>query len=225
MAHFGPEFVAFFRGLKRRNTRPWYHAHKAEYERHVKRPFEDLVEELIHRLAALGEPIAALTPREAIFRLARDTRFSKDKTPYKLHQAAVLAPGGRKEQRRAAFYFQLGADGLAVAGGVYQPDKDQVLAIRRALTRDGDMLSRLLRARSFRTFFDGLEGDRNKRLSPEFAPHAERLPLLYQKQFYFWTEHPSTKVILRRDLADFVVRHWKAGRPVNAWLNRALGSA
>lgn len=225
MAHFGPGFVGFFRGLKRHNRRPWYHAHKPEYEREVKRPFEDFVEELIHRMAALGEPLAGLTAREATFRLARDTRFSSDKTPYKLHQSAVLAPGGRKVRGRAGFYVQLGAVGLAVAGGVYDTDKEQILAIRRAIARDGARLDRLLRARTFRRYFDGLEGERNERLPTEFASASKRFPLLYQKQFYYWAEYREAKIALRKDLADLVMRHWLAGRPVNDWLNRALASA
>jgi uncharacterized protein (TIGR02453 family) len=223
MSYFGPAFVRFFRTLARHNTRAWYQAHRDEFVRHCKAPFEDFVGEMIERVAAL-DPFMRSEPREAIFRLARDTRFSNDKTPYKTHLGAVIAPDGRKT-RAAAFYVQLGADGLGIATGVYQPDKAQLYAIREAIRDDGATLDRLLRDRAFRRLRGTLQGDRNVRLPPEFAPAAARFPLLYLKQFYTWVEYDDPAVVERRDLAEFVMRHYRAGRAVNAWLNRALARA
>lgn len=223
MSYFGPEFTRFFRSLARHNTRAWYHAHRDEFVRHLKDPFEEFVGEMIERIAAL-DPTMRCEPREAIFRLARDTRFSRDKTPYKTHLGAVIAPDGRKT-RRAAFYFQLGTDGLGIAGGVYQPDRSQLYAIRTAIRDDGAGLDRLLRDRTFRRILGSLQGERNVRLPPEFAPAAERFPVLYYKQFYTWVEHPDPAVIQRRDLAEFLMRHYRASRPLHAWLNRALDRA
>ena len=71
-----PAYGRFFRALARNNRRAWYHAHKAEYEEHVRRPFEELVEEMIHRIGALDPAVRGLAAREAAFRLARDTRFT-----------------------------------------------------------------------------------------------------------------------------------------------------
>jgi len=112
----------------------------------VRRPFEELVEELIFRIGAADPSVRGLTPREAIFRLARDIRFTRDKTPYKLFSAAVIAPGGRKQSRAPGFYFEIGADRIGVAGGIYQPDKETLLRIRRAIASRGAELERLLAA-------------------------------------------------------------------------------
>jgi uncharacterized protein (TIGR02453 family) len=220
MSHFGPEFLRFFRGLVRRNTREWYHAHKDEYERFVKEPFALFVGELIERIAAI-DPAMRCEPREAIFRLARDTRFSKDKTPYKTHASAVIGPDGRKT-RRGGFYVQIGAGGVAVAGGVYQPDRDQLFAIRQAIRDDGATLERLLKDRTFRRVWGTLRGDRNVRVPPAFAEAAAGFPVMYQKQFYTWVEYGDPRAVLRRDLAPFLVRHYRAGRAVYGWLARAL---
>jgi len=220
MSHFGPEFPRFFRGLARRNTREWYHAHKDEYERFVKEPFALFVGEMIERIAAI-DPDMRCEPGEAIFRLARDTRFSKDKTPYKTHAGAVIAPDGRKT-RRAAFYFQLSAGGVGIAAGVYQPDRDQLFAIREAIRDDGATLERLLKDRTFRRVCGTIQGDRNVRVPPAFAEAAARFPLVYHKQFYTWVEYDDPNIVLRRDLAPLLVRHYRAGRAVNAWLNEAL---
>ena len=220
--HFGPEFVAFFKGLARRNTRPWFHAHKADYQRHVKEPFAEFVEEMIERLAAV-DPHMRCEPREAMFRLARDTRFSPDKTPYKTHVSAVIAPDGRKT-RVPAFYVQLGADGLAVAAGLYRPDRDQLYHVREAIRDDGASIMRSLRDRTFRRVWGELQGERNVRLPAEFREAARRFPLLYHKQFYCWVEHAGATPVLRRDLADFLMRHYRAARPILAWLRKAVAS-
>jgi uncharacterized protein (TIGR02453 family) len=217
---FSREFIRFFRQLERTNTRPWYHAHKAAYEQWVKEPFHDFVGEMIERIAAIDAEMRC-EPREAIFRLARDTRFSKDKTPYKLHVGAVIGPDGRKS-RRPAFYFQLGASGVGIAGGAYKPDKAQLYAIREAIRDDGATLDKLLRARTFRRVWGALQGERNVRLPAEFADAADRFPLLFHKQLYTWVEYDDPDTVLRRDLATFLVRHYQAGRAVYAWLAKAV---
>jgi len=223
MSYFGPEFIRFFRSLSRHNTRAWYQDHRDQFVRCLKEPFEDFIGEMIERIAAL-DPDARCEPKEAIFRLARDTRFSNDKTPYKTHLGAVIASDGRKT-RSAAFYVELGAGGLGIATGVYQPDKDQLYAIREAIRDDGETLERLLKDRALRRLLGSLQGERNVRLPPEFAAAARRFPLLYHKQFYTWAEYDDPAVIERRDLAEFVMRHYRAGRAVNAWLTRALARA
>jgi uncharacterized protein (TIGR02453 family) len=214
-----PDYTRFFRGLARNNRRPWYHAHKAEFDEHVRRPFEELVEEMIHRIGAVEPAVRALTAREAIFRLARDIRFTKDKTPYKLFCAAVIAPGGRKQSRAPAFYFEIGADRIGIAGGIYQPDKETLLRIRRAIAERGVELERLLAARTFRRVYGELQGERNVRLPPEFAPVAVRHPLVAHRQFYYWVEYGGKR---RGEIADFLMRHYRAGRPVSAWLAGAV---
>jgi uncharacterized protein (TIGR02453 family) len=214
-----PAYSRFFRGLARNNRRPWYHAHKAEYDEHVRRPFEELVEQMIHRIGAVAPEVRGLTAREATFRLARDIRFTKDKTPYKLFSAAVIAPGGRNQSRAPGFYFEVAADRIGVAGGIYQPDKETLLRIRRAIAARGEALERLLAAPSFRRVFGTLQGERNVRLPPEFAPVVGRHPLVAHRQFYFWVERARPA---RGRVADLLMRHYEAGRPVSSWLADAV---
>lgn len=220
MPHFTRDFVTFFAGLARNNTREWFHAHKSDYEAHVKEPFAAFVAELIDEVAALDRHMRC-EPGDAIFRIARDIRFARDKTPYKTFTSAVIGPRGRKS-RGAGLYIQLGAEGLAIAGGAYDPDPQELVRIRRAIAKRGPALDRLLANRSFTRLFGGLQGERNVRLPPEFANRAERFPLLYNKQFYYWREYPDPKIALRRDLMRFVMQHYRAARSVNAWLAKAM---
>jgi uncharacterized protein (TIGR02453 family) len=219
-----PAFTRFFRGLARHNRRGWYHAHKAEYEELVRRPFEELVEEMIHRIGAVDASVRGLTAREATFRLARDVRFTKDKTPYKLAASAVIAPGGRKQSRAPGFYFEIGADRIGIAGGIYQPDKETLLRIRRAIAERGGELEQLLAGRTFRRLLHELQGERNVRLPPEFAPVMARHPLVAQRQFYYWVEYARDVGSGQGSLSELLMRHYRAGRPACEWLARAAGS-
>lgn len=214
-----PEYARYFRALARNNRRVWYHAHKAEYDEHVRRPFEELVEEMIHRIGAVEPAVRGISAREAMFRLARDIRFTKDKTPYKLFSAAAIAPGGRRQSRAPGFYFEIGADRIGIAGGIYQPDTETLPRVRRAIAAHGDELERLLAARAFRRVYGALQGERNLRLPPEFAPAAARHPLVAHRQFYYWVEYRRKT---REETADFLMRHYQAGRRVSAWLAGAV---
>lgn len=222
MSYFSQDFVDFFATLSRRNKREWFHANKKRYQQAVKEPFAEFVGEIIHRVASL-DPVIAIEPKEAIFRIARDTRFTKDKTPYKTFAAAVISPGGRRDLQYPGLYFQFGATGVLIAGGLYQLERDRVLAVRRAIACDGARLDRALRGRRFRKYFGELQGERLKRLPKEFVPAAEQFPYIANKQFYYYAEYDDPTLVLRKDLATFVMGHYGAGGEVNAFLKRALG--
>lgn len=221
MTYFDADFLKFLRGLSRNNRREWYHDHKKQYEAKVKRPFHEFVEEIIHRVGAL-DPSVRIEPKDAIFRLARDIRFSKDKTPYKTFVSAVISPGGRKDNRNPAFYFQFGATSAGIAGGLYRPDRDTVYCVRRKIQSDGKRLSRILGSKTFRELFGELQGDKNKIVPKEFKESLAAYPLIANKQFFYWAEYDDPEIVLRPDLADFVMRHYRAGRKVNDFLKQAL---
>jgi uncharacterized protein (TIGR02453 family) len=86
MKHFGSEALAFLKGLKRNNAKPWFEAHRADYEQHVKIPMADLVQEMDLRFARFAPEMVG-DPKRSVFRLHRDIRFSNDKSPYKTHAA------------------------------------------------------------------------------------------------------------------------------------------
>lgn len=221
MAYFTEEFVAYLKGLTRNNTRDWFHEHKREYENHVKRPFNDFVTEIIDRVSLIDSAVE-IRPKDAVFRIVRDIRFSKDKTPYKTHMAAVVSREGRRDTQHPALYFQFGVDGVGIGGGLYQPSKENLLKIRRAIKRDGAALVRALNGKRFKETYGELQGQKNVRLPKEFAAEVERHPFIANKQFYYFAEYADPRIVLREDLADWVMRHYKAGLKVNEFLTRAV---
>jgi uncharacterized protein (TIGR02453 family) len=222
MAYFTQEFIDYFRQLSRNNERDWFHAHKKEYERHVKQPFNAFVAEIIDRIS-LKDPEVEIEPKDAVFRIARDIRFSKDKTPYKTHMAAVITREGKRNVQYPGLYFYFGAKSLGIGGGVYKLDKDHVQKIRRTIAQDGKSLERATKGKAFVELFGELQGEKNVRLPKEFADAAERFPLIANKQFYYFAEYDDPKILLRNDLPSFVMRHYRAGQKVNDFLKTAVG--
>lgn len=216
------DFLDFFKELTANNHRDWFHANKKRYEASVKQPFKELVISLIDRMKAL-DPEFALEPKNAIFRINRDIRFSKDKTPYKTFVSAVVSRGGRKDLGYPGIYLQLGPDGSHIGGGCYSPDKQQLIALRTAISQDYARVEKLLGNKKFRSYFpDGIKGERNKILPKPFKEFGATQPFLFQKQFYYMTHYEDETTALRDDLADFVMEHHKAAKGWSEFIKEVL---
>ncbi len=213
--------AAWLAELAENNTRAWFQANHDRYERDVRAPFLELVAELIYRLREL-DPDIAMEPRDAIFRIARDVRFSRDKSPYKPWMAAAIAPGGRRAGRAPGFYFAVRWDGVHVGGGLYEPDHDLVPRIRRVIARDGARLTRALRSKPYRELFGGeLLGERIRRLPAELAQAATRYPWVANKQWYYYAEHDQPAHVSRPDLGEWLLEHFRAALPLHQFLKEA----
>lgn len=219
MAHVTDEFLDFLRELELNNDRDWFKSRKERFERDVKAPFELLVREVIAKVAAV-DPAVDIEPKDAIFRIHRDTRFSKDKTPYKTHMGAVVAPGGRKSLSSTGVYFEVSGHRLGIASGLYSPDKDRLLAVRRLVMARGTDLDKILKAAKFKKLFGEIQGEKNKVLPKEFKEAALSQPLLFNKQFYCWAEYDPEEA-KREDLPKFILEHYKAALPLNQFLSEA----
>jgi uncharacterized protein (TIGR02453 family) len=130
---FGPDALPFFKALAFHQTREWFEENRATYETQIKAPFGDLVEDLAAAFARAGVPLKG-DRKASLFRLNRDIRFSKDKSPYKTHAGAVLTRGGAKDDA-GLFYIHVAPDECFAAAGFYHPEPDQLSAMRRAIVR------------------------------------------------------------------------------------------
>src|SRR5438046_7579684 len=147
--------VKFLAGLKAHNRKSWFETHRAEYES-LRAEFEELVQEVILRVARFEPEVASVTPRECIYRIYRDVRFSKDKAPYKTNFGAGIGPAGKKGWHES-YYFHADAGGnLLVAGGVYMPDGAPLLRVRRAIADEQRALVVVRKAPACPRHFGGL---------------------------------------------------------------------
>ena len=211
------KFISFFKELSANNDREWFHANKKRYEQDVKAPFEELTGEVINLMQKI-DPEITVTPKECVFRIHRDVRFGKDKSPYKTHMAGVVGRGGRKDHTYPGIYFHVDAEGIAVAGGCWKPDKERLYRIRQKIAEDPKRFRRILGAKKFNETFKGLEGERNKLIPKEFREVAELVPEIYNKSFHYWVPYKGQKYVIQKDLAKFMVGHYKNAKAFNEFL-------
>ncbi len=220
MAWFTADFNAFFKDLAKNNNKEWFDANRKRYEQSVKEPFAVFVEEAIKRVAKHDKAIR-IEPKDAIFRINKDIRFSKDKTPYKLEASALVSQAGRKDHNSPGIYFAFGPEAVKFYGGAYQPEKDQLEKIRTAIMRDSKGFHKVIDAKSFKALFGTVKGEVNKVLPADFKEAAKKEPLIANKQFYVGAEKPA-KLVTDPKLMDHLMEHYLGMCPLNAWLAEAM---
>ena len=218
MAWFSPDFNRFFIELAANNNKDWFDLNRERYFREVKLPFERFVAEMIQRVAKV-DPKVRIEPKEAIFRINRDVRFSKEKAPYKLNRSALISAAGKKDMNASGIYFELGPEHVTVYGGAYRPEKDELQRIRTRIAGNLKRFKTLQQDEQFVKYFGSVEGEVNKRLPPELREAAAKEPLLFNKQFYYGAEL-SPKLVTSPKLPDLLMEHYAAMAPMNAFLLR-----
>ncbi len=220
MAYFDERFLGFFEGLAMDNSKTYFDGQRKIYQEAVRAPFLDLVGDLIVRIRE-HEPDLAAEPKNAVFRINRDIRFSKDKSPYKTHVGAHISARGRKDMGWPAFYVQLSHEKVMVAGGAYMPSGPEVQRIRQHIARDPQGLTRLLERPAFKEVYGGIQGEALKRVPKEFQDTFEVQPLVANKEWYFMVDR-EPELALRDDLVDVLMDDYMAGHEVSEYLRDAL---
>lgn len=220
---FGPEARRFLRDLRDNNNREWFRPRKADFERYVREPLLDLVAELGEALAE-HSPGYLRDPRKSVYRIYRDVRFAKDKSPYKTHAAAIFPPVGLARHSGAGFYFHFSADELLVGGGVYRPAAPDLRRIRDQIAADPDELRAIVGSARFRSTFSGLEGERLKRTPRGFSRNHPAGDLLVYKQFLAGATLSAAE-IEKPGFAELLDRHFRLLAPFLEYLNRPLHRA
>lgn len=218
-SHFSTEFINFFKDLSTNNTSEWFNANKKEYESAVKKPFERFVEDFIAMCKGYDKRIN-MTAKEATFRINRDTRFLKDKSPYKTNMSAAVSEGG-KNPGYPGLYIELSHEGVTLIGGAYTVEKENLLKLRHAIVSDLKGFQKLKTDKKFVERFGKIEGEKYKLLPEEFRVIAAKEPLIANKQFYFSAKLP-TKLITDAKLLKTIEEYYLAARPLNQFLIKGL---
>jgi uncharacterized protein (TIGR02453 family) len=220
-AHFSEAGIKFLAGLKRHNEREWFNARKPVYERELKLPLLEIIAEVNVGLARFA-PEFIRDPAKCAMRIYRDIRFSPDKRPYKSNVAAWWVRKGLEKTSGGGFYFELSTTGITCAAGVYMPEKDQLLAIRRMLLDRHAEYRRLVAVRAMRAAglveFDGL---RLTRAPKGFPAEHPALDLVEQRQWGV-SAHLPVADALDPGLVKQIVARFKAAAPLVELLNAPL---
>lgn len=218
-----PALIEFLDGLAHNNNRPWFVWNKPAYDI-LRQEFEALVADLAARIARFDPDLGPVDPRKSMFRIYRDTRFSKDKTPYKTRFGAAL--GDRSKRGEApGYYFHIDHAGtLFAGGGIYRPHPPILQRIRRHIAAHPEALSRVLRDRRFKATYGGLaEEDALKRPPKGFAADLPHIDAIRQRHFFGGVEvdlrrHPP------RDLPQAIAGSFRDLLPLMSWLRVATGA-
>jgi uncharacterized protein (TIGR02453 family) len=219
---FRPEAIQFLADLAENNDRAWFQPRKTDYERLLKEPLEALCVALQERFEARGLPLSA-DPGRSPFRIYRDVRFSKDKSPYKTNVAAAFrwTEGGEMshEEGDPGGYFHLAPGEAFVGGGMWHPPKEKLAAFRRTLDTDPGSVHAVIDDPLFVSTFGHINGDRLSRVPQGYDKDHPESELLKLKDMTFGHRLSDADVLSPR-LPDVLVESFEVAVPVMRLLAR-----
>ncbi|HEX7555708.1 MAG TPA: DUF2461 domain-containing protein [Leptolinea sp.] len=210
--------INFARDLKMNNNRGWFQEHRSDFEI-ARVVFEEYVAALIHDLS-ITEPLAGISPKDCIFRLNRDLRFTQDKTPYKPYLSAYIAPGGRKS-RLLGYYVHLEPGNCMLAGGLYDPNPRQIAAWREAIDQDPRPFKSIVENEGFRKFFGEVSGERLKTMPRGYAKEHPEANLLRLKSVT-GTRHISDAEVIASTFFQETLETFNAMKPFLHYMDSIL---
>lgn len=215
---FSPEAISFLRALKRNNRREWFQPRKEKYEALIKAPMLEFVAGMNEEFARFA-PAYVTPPEKAVYRIYRDTRFSPDKTPYKTHIAAIFPRNSAVKREGAVFYLHFTEKEVLAFGGVWGPDRDELMAYRALLRDNHEEFESLLNDKSLRKQVGKLEGEQLSRMPKGFPVDHPAEALLRRKQWYLESTLPISLLTTPRVVPELAKR-FAAMSPMVEFLNR-----
>lgn len=212
------EVINFLRDLEKNNHRDWFKDNKSRYDQ-ARMVFLEQVQKIINALQFHDLRISGLEAKDAMFRIYRDIRFSKDNTPYKTHFATYMARGGRKSSE-AGYYLHIGNDELFLAGGVHSPGKEDLHAIRQEIMYQPETIRKII-DRKVKEGFQLYEKDKLKKGPMGFPKDSPQADLLKYKHFLL-SANLDTDLIHSPEFPEKTAEKFRLMIPFTAFLNTAM---
>lgn len=177
-----PSTITFLKQLAKNNNKLWFDSHKKEYEA-AKTDFEETITTLLQKLTKSIDPaFADQKAKDCIFRIYRDVRFSKDKTPYKAHFSAAFSRSGKKEMA-AGYYLHLEPGKVFAGGGIWMPENDALKKIRQKIDYNFNDFKKIVNAAAFKKMFGKVEGEQLKKAPLGYTEDNPALDYLKMKSY------------------------------------------
>ena len=202
------------------NNRDWFNLNKDRFKKHAEQPFHAFIEKLIEKIKEL-DPRVTITSKEAVFRIYKDIRFSKDKTPYKEFLSALISPGGRKDHSTPGLYMEMRKDGMHIYSGVYEPDPRQLLNIRLYIASHLKDFEKALLDKKFVKRYGKILGEKNKVLPVALKEAGQKQDLIFNKQFYYTTTLAKSWVTSDK-LINEIIQCYKDALVMSSFFEKAL---
>jgi uncharacterized protein (TIGR02453 family) len=214
--------IKFLKGLKKNNNKPWFDKNRNAYE-DAKKDFENFIQALIDTHSRNDRDIEELEAKKCIFRINRDVRFSKDKSPYKSNFGASMDRGGKKSGY-AGYYFQLEPGKSFLAGGIWMPMPDKLKKIRQEIDYCYDEFNRVVNSKKFKAAFGELYDGKEVKLSRVPQGFDKDNPAGEYLKFKSWLvmrdvddEELASRSLLKKTVDAFMIM-----QPFISFLNRAI---
>jgi uncharacterized protein (TIGR02453 family) len=220
---FEPGFLNFFKSLARNNNREWFNEHKPEYKQNVVEPLSTFISAMAPRLNKISKQFNA-DPRAnggSMFRIYRDVRFSKDKSPYKLHAACHFRHKVGKDAHAPGFYVHISPDEVIFGGGIWIPPNPVLNKIRDTIVANPQEWQRIKSNKSLKKQCGGIGGDGLKRPPKGYDPEHRHLEDLKRKSF-FTMRHEKPDLIFEDNFIDEVEATFRSAKPLMKYICFAM---
>lgn len=214
--------IKFLKDLKKNNSKEWFDKNRKIYE-YAKEDFASLVTNVIEQFGKKEEAIGLLTAKDCMFRINRDVRFSKDKSPYKTNMGASFSKGGKKSTL-AGYYFHCEPGQAFIGGGLWMPDANVVKKVRQEIDYNFTEFSKIIKNKKFVAQYKGLEITKETSLSREPKGYEKDNPAIEYIKLKSWLAMaPLTDTDLTdKTLTKKIVTAFEALQPLITFLNSAL---
>lgn len=213
------ELLTFLSDLANHNTRDWMTENKKYYQS-SKKAFEAIVEQLIDGISAFDQEVSDLKPKDCMFRINRDIRFSKDKSPYKTNFGAALTPGGKKSQQ-PTYYFHLQPGNSFLAGGVYMPQPEALAKIRQEIDYNPEELKQIVTDPKFVADWGAITGDELKTAPKGYPKDHPNIELIRKKSFIVMHTLEDSELHKSTFISEAVEKYARL-HPFNQYLSVAI---
>lgn len=215
--------IRFLKELKKNNNKNWFDQHRKTYEA-AKADFAVFVQAVIDKHGKKDPGISQLRAKDCMFRINRDIRFSKDKSPYKTNFGASINQGGKKAWNTAGYYFHLEPGGSFAGGGIYMPEPDVLKKIRQEIDYNLPEFEKIIKARKFKSVYGSLNQDAAyllSRVPKGYEPDNPAASYLRLKSLVAMTSIPDPD-LGSKDLVKKTVAAFEALQPLVAFINQGV---
>jgi uncharacterized protein (TIGR02453 family) len=214
------KILQFLKAIKSNNNKEWFDANKEKYLE-AKAEYEVFIDSLLKGIHKFDKKISSdLKGKDCTFRIYKDVRFSKDKTPYKSNFGASINPGGKKSLV-AGYYLHIEPGASFLAGGVYMPEPEMLNAIRQEIDYNSAAFLKILKSSEFKKYFKGLDEDGKLKTAPKgFEKDHPQVEILKNKHFVV-SYQLSDKQVEDKSLENTILSGFKAMHPFLEYLRGA----
>ena len=209
----------FLKELKNNNNKAWFNDNRKRYEE-SKEQMLFFTELMIQEIGKFDDEISFISPKDCLFRIFRDVRFSNDKTPYKAHMGSFIARNGRKSNR-GGYYIHIEPGSSFLGGGIWCPQPEPLKAIRSEIYDNADGFKEVIEDKGFSKYYKFIEGEKLKTAPKGFPKDFEDIDLLRYKSYAFGHQ-VNDKTVLSENFVGVTVDAFKELYKANRYLNSSL---